>query len=172
MHKLTRTLLATAVLAVTGLSTASAFADIKIAVLDYRAALLESNAAKAYTAQAKKKFGPQVERLKKLESDADGIRNKVARAGDKLSKAERERLELEFKQKARDFQAQSKQLNDATNASEQGMLGQLKPKLDRAVDEVSDKGGYDLVIDRNAAVKVKPQYDITRQVIERINQLR
>lgn len=171
MHKLTKRFLAVATLAITPLLAAPSFADTKVAVLDYRAALLESNAGKAYAAQAKRKFGPQVEKLKKLESDADSIRNRVAAAGDKMSKAERESLELQFKQKARDFQAESKQLNDATSASEQGMLTKLKPKLDQAVNEIIKKGGYDVVIDRNAVVNVNPEYDITRRVIERLNQL-
>ncbi len=52
------------------------------------------------------------------------------------------------------------------------MLKQLKPKLDKAVEEVIKKGDFDLVLERGAVVDVKPQYDITRQVIERMNQLR
>ena len=45
-------------------------------------------------------------------------------------------------------------------------------KLDQAVEEVIKKGNYDLVFERGAVVDVKPQFDITRQVIERMNQLR
>ena len=52
------------------------------------------------------------------------------------------------------------------------MLKQLKPKLDQAVEEVIKKGAFDLVFERGAVIDVKPQYDITRQVIERMNQLR
>ena len=52
------------------------------------------------------------------------------------------------------------------------MLKQLKPKLDSAVEEVIKKGGFDLVFERGAVIDVKPQYDITRQVIERMNQLK
>ncbi|MBO5393084.1 MAG: OmpH family outer membrane protein, partial [Pseudomonas sp.] len=52
------------------------------------------------------------------------------------------------------------------------MLKQLKPKLDSAVEEVIKKGAFDLVFERGAVIDVKPQYDITRQVIERMNQLK
>ena len=52
------------------------------------------------------------------------------------------------------------------------MLKQLKPKLDKAVEEVLKKGNYDIVIERGAVVDAKPQYDITRDVIERMNQNR
>jgi len=35
---------------------------------------------------------------------------------------------------------------------------------------VIKSGGFDLVLERGAVIDVKPQYDITRQVIERMNQ--
>ncbi len=88
---------------------------------------------------------------------------------EKMQQAERERLELEFKQKARDFQFQSKELNEAKAIADRDMLKQLKPKLDKAVEEVIKQGNYDLVLERGAVVEVKPQYEITRQVIERMN---
>ncbi|WP_263141445.1 OmpH family outer membrane protein [Pseudomonas alcaligenes] len=167
MRKLTQLVLFSAVLLAN-----PAFAEMKIAVLNYQMALLESDAAKKYAVDAEKKFGPQLNKLKTLESDAKRIQDRVSKEGEKMQQAERERLELEFKQKARDFQFQSKELNEAKAASDRDMLKQLKPKLDKAVEEVLKKGSYDLVLERGAVVDVKPQYDITRQVIERMNQLR
>ncbi len=151
------------------LVTMPAFAEMKIAVLNYQMALLESNVAKKYSVDAEKKFGPQLTRLKKLESDAKAIQDKLVKTGDKMSQAERERLELEFKQKARDFQFQSKELNEAKAIADRDMLKKLKPKLDKAVEQVLKAGSYDLVLERGAVVDVKPQYDITRQVIEIMN---
>jgi outer membrane protein len=160
------------VLLATALVAAPAFAEMKIAVLNYQMALLESDAAKRYATEAEKKYGPDLNKLKTLESDAKRLQDRLTKEGDKLSTAERERLELEFRQKARDFQAQSRELNEAKGRADQETLHQLKPKLDQAVADVLKKGDYDLVLDRAAVIDVKPQYDITRQVIERMNQLR
>ena len=63
-------------------------------------------------------------------------------------------------------------MNEAKAIADRDMLKQLKPKLDKAVEEVIKKGNFDLVLERGAVVDVKPQYDITRQVIERMNQQR
>lgn len=167
MRKLTQLVFLAAALV-----AAPAFADMKIAVLNYQMALLESDAAKRYAVDAEKKFGPDLNKLKTLEADAKRLQDRLAKEGDKLSTAERERLELEFRQKARDFQARSRELNEAKARSDQETLHQLKPKLDQAVADVLKKGDYDIVLDRAAVVDVKPQYDITRQVIERMNQLR
>lgn len=167
VRKLTQLFLVVAALVAT-----PAFAEMKIAVMNYQMALLESDAAKRYAVDAEKKFGPQLSKLKSLESEAKRIQDRLVKDGDKMQQADRERLELEFKQKARDFQFQSKELNEAKAVADRDMLKQLKPKLDKAVEEVLKKGDYDIVLERGAVVDVKPTYDITRQVIERMNQLR
>lgn len=167
MLKLSQLLIAAAVMVAT-----PAFAEMKIAVMNYQMALLESDAAKRYSVDAEKKFGPQLTKLKGLESDAKRIQDRISKDGEKMQQAERERLELEFKQKARDFQFLSKELNESKASADRDMLNQLKPKLDKAVEEVIKNGNYDLVLERGAVVDVKPQYDITRQVIERMNQSR
>ncbi|SDH98103.1 OmpH family outer membrane protein [Pseudomonas panipatensis] len=167
MRKLTQFVLIAA-----ALMASPAFADTKIAVLNYQMALLESDAAKQYAVDAEKKFGPQLSKLRALESDAKALQDKLVDTSSKMSQADRDKAELDFKQKARDFQFQSKELNEAKASADREMLKKLKPKLDQAVEETIKKGGYDLVIERGAVVDVKPQYDITRQVIERMNQLR
>jgi outer membrane protein len=167
VRKLTQVILCMAALMAT-----PAFAEMKIAVMNYQMALLESDSAKRYAVDAEKKFGPQLTKLKSLESGAKTIQDKLVKGAEKMQQGERERLELEFKQKARDFQFQSKELNEAKAIADREMLKQLKPKLDKAVEEVIKAGNYDLVLERGAVVDVKPQYDITRQVIERMNQQR
>ncbi|AEF23385.1 OmpH family outer membrane protein [Pseudomonas sp. LR_1] len=166
-----RKLIKLALLGVTMLAT-PAFAEMKIAVLNYQMALLESDAAKRYAVDAEKKFGPQLNKLKTLESDAKRIQDRIVKDGEKMQTAERERLELDFKQKARDFQFQSKELNEAKAVADRDMLKKLKPNLDKAVEEVIKNGNFDLVLERGAVIDVKPQFDITRQVIERMNQMR
>ncbi|MBD1587841.1 OmpH family outer membrane protein [Pseudomonas typographi] len=165
MRKFTQLLIVAAAMIAT-----PAFAEMKVAVLNYQMALLESDAAKKYAVDAEKKFGPQLTKLKALEASAKGIQDRLVSGGDKMQQGERERLELDFKQKARDFQFQSKELNEAKAAADRDMLQQLKPKLDGAVEAVIKQGNFDLVLERGAVVDVKPQYDITRQVIERMNQ--
>ncbi len=167
MRKLTQLFLLTA-----ALISSPVFADMKIAVLNYQMALLESDAAKKYAVDAEKKFGSQLTKLKNLESEAKRIEDRLVKDGDRMQQAELERLELEFKQKARDFQIQSKDLNEAKAIADRDMLQKMKPKLDKAVEEILKSGNYDIVFERGAVVDVKPQFDITLRVIERMNQLR
>lgn len=161
-------------IAVMSIMAAASFSAVaqSIAVLDYQMALLESDAAKRYSVDAEKKFGSQLQRLQNLEAEAQRLQERMQRDGEKLGQSELEKLELEFRQKAREFQSQSTELNQAKAQSDRQMLEELKPKLDSAVETVIKAGGYDLVIDRSAIVDAKPNLDITRQVIERLNSMR
>ena len=167
MRKFTQLALLATVLVAT-----PAFATVKIAVLSYQMALLESDEAKRYAIDSEKRFGPQLTKIKTLEKSAKSIQDRLVSGGDKVQQGERERLELEFKQKARDYQFQSKKLNEDKDISDRKILKKLKPKLDRSVGAVIRKGSFDIVFDRSAVVNFKPQYDITRQVIELMNQLK
>ncbi|MFO7704431.1 MAG: OmpH family outer membrane protein [Halopseudomonas sp.] len=167
-----RKIIGVAIMSVLVLASFPAAAQMKIAVLDYQMALLESDAAKKYSVDAEKKFGTQLQRLRNLEAEAKRLQERMQREGEKLGQTEVEKLELEFRQKAREFQAQSKELNEAKAGSDREMLETLKPRLDQAVEAAIQAGGFDLVLDRSAVVDVKAEYDITRQVIERLNSIR
>ena len=73
MRKFTQFVLITAAI----MAAPSAFAEMKIAVLNYQMALLESDAAKQYAVDAEKKFGPQLNKLKNLERDAKALQDKA-----------------------------------------------------------------------------------------------
>ncbi len=121
MRKFTQFVLITAAI----MAAPSAFAEMKIAVLNYQMALLESDAAKQYAVDAEKKFGPQLNKLKNLERDAKALQDKLVSNGSKMSQGDREKAELDFKQKARDFQFQSEELNESKAAADRDMLKKL-----------------------------------------------
>lgn len=167
MHKLIKLVIVTCFVV-----SMPVYAEMKVAVLNYQMALLESDAAKKYAVDSEKKFGPRLEKLKGLEGQAKKLQDNLIKNGTKMKQAERERLELEFSQKARDLQMQSKELNDSKLKADQDMLKIIKPKLDKAVQDAVKEGGYDLVLESGAVVNVKPQYDITKQVIDRLNKMK
>lgn len=167
-----RKLISVAAMSLMVLASFPAAAEMKIAVLDYQMALVESDAAKRYSGEAEKKYGNQVQRLRNLESEAKRLQERMQKDGEKLGQTEKEKLDLEFRQKAREFQSLSRELNEQRAQDERQVVETLRPKLEEAVKAVITAGDYDLVIDRSAVVDVKPDLDITRQVIERLNSAR
>lgn len=148
------------------------FAEIKIAVLDWNTALVESDAFKKYEAEDEKKFSGRLDKIKALETEAIKMQQRLQKDASKLKQSDLERLDLEYKQKVREVQELSQQFNEDRAAAEQEFLEKNTPKLNKAVAEVFKEGGYDLLIERSAVIDLKPQLDITLRVVERLNQLR
>src|SRR6185437_9437602 len=99
---------------------------------------------------------------------------KKAPSMDKLSAADKASLETmgaqyqkdqaTFQQKYMMFQQSTKQTQDYASAL---VLG----KANSILKDISDKGGYDLVLTSNQLAYAKPKYDVTDQVIEQLNKV-
>ncbi|WP_201772690.1 OmpH family outer membrane protein [Endozoicomonas numazuensis] len=144
----------------------------KIAVVDSEMAVLESDSAKKYAKEAEKMFAPKIKQLKALQDDIKGLEQKLKKDGPTLTDGQRENRQLEIKRKFEDLQLQDRQLRGEKARSDQAELGKMRPKLEKAIDEVSKELNYDLVLERGAVRFVKPEFDITRKVIERMNKLK
>ena len=147
-------------------------AAMKIAVVDSEMAVLESDAAKKYAKSSETQFAPRIKKLKSLQDDIKAMEQKLQKDGPTLSEAQRESRQLEIKRKYEDLQLQDRQLRMEKARSDQSELGKIRPKLDKAIEQVSKEMNYDLVLERGAVRFVKTDYDITRKVIERLNQMK
>lgn len=161
-----------AVLALVMLVPVVAQAEMRIAVIDSEMAVLESDASKAYARESEQKFAPRIKLIKSLQDELQKMEDDLNKNGPTLSQAQVEARQLEMKRKYEDLQMQDRQLRMDKNQADQQELNKLRPRLEQAVDEVSQELKYDLVIERGAVRYVKSQHDITRQVIERLNKLK
>ncbi|RDH45021.1 OmpH family outer membrane protein [Zooshikella ganghwensis] len=149
-----------------------ASAEMKIAVINYQKAMLESDQAKRYAKQAEAKFGGKVKTLRALEAEAKSLNQKLQKDGSAMSDSERTKLQLQLKRKAEDFQVQSKELQIEKNKADRDQIKSLKPKLDSAIAQVAKAGGYEIVLEKSAAYYVDAKHDITNKVILKLNQMR
>lgn len=161
-----------AVMALLMLAPLAQAATMKIAVVDSEMAVLESDAAKRYAKEAEKMFAPRINELKKLQDEIKQLEEKLKKDAPTLTDSMREGRQLEIKRKFEDLQMKDRQLRADKARSDQAELGKLRPKLEEAVDLVSKEQNYDLVLERGAARFVKPEFDITRKVIERLNKMK
>ena len=144
-------------------------AEMRIAVIDSEMAVLESDASKAYARESEKRFAPRIKLIQSLQEELQKMEEDLNKNGPTMSQAQIEARQLEMKRKYEDLQMQDRQLRMDKNQADQEELNQLRPQLERAVNEVSEELKYDMVIESGAVRYVKPQHNITRQVIERLN---
>ena len=144
----------------------------KIAVIDSEMAVLESDASKRYAKESEKKFAPRIKLIQSLQEELQKMQADLDRDEPTLPKSQVEGRKLEIRRKYEDLQMQDRQLRMDKNQADQQELGKLRPKLEKAVEAVSKEQNYDMVIERGAVRYVKPEFDVTRQVIERLNKMK
>lgn len=162
---------AVAMVALVGMSFPAA-AQMSIAVLNYERAVMDSDAHQRHAAELEQRLGSQVQRLQNIEREMRRLQERGQNERDRLEQDELEKLELEFRQRAREREQQAQQLQEAKQAADRQLLEQLQPRLNAAIEAIIQANDYDLILDASAVVHVKPERDITNQVIERLNSAR
>ncbi|WP_422462457.1 OmpH family outer membrane protein [Endozoicomonas sp. ALB115] len=144
----------------------------KVGVLDTAMVLSESNAGKQYAKKSEAKFKPQLVALQKLEGDVRNMQEKLQKDGPTLSAEQLKVRQLELQRKYEDLQLKGRQYQTDKAEADNAEREKLRPKLQTAIDKVISELKLDLVIDRQMAIYGSPGIDITRKVIESLNQMK
>lgn len=155
-------------------------ADFKLGYIDVAKIFATSKPAVAIQDSLSAKFAPRQQELQKMNEviakEQSSIKDiaKKAPSRDKLSSADRTnlaKLETKFRNDQGIFQQQYMLFQqEAQHIHDQDSAFMLK-KVNDIVKDISDKGGYDLVLTSNQLVYAKAKYDLTDQVIEQLNKV-
>ena len=141
----------------------------EVALLDFRAALLQSNIGQEAAKEPKQKVAAMDARLKSEQESLEADANNLKR--DELTLSEEEfkkrRAELTDKQNkirnlAANMQRQAKEL-------EQQLIQSLTPKGEAALKALIEERKLDLVLNRQLSLYASGASDITDELVERIN---
>jgi outer membrane protein len=152
------------------LTAGSAFAELKIAVVNVQRAIGESEEAKALIAKLESDLAADNTAVKNLNSQINQLQEKFVKDGDVMSDPEKRKLQKEIEDKQGDYQFQVNKLQKVVNERQQDILGQMAPKLDAVLKDIIAKEQYDLVIHRQNVLYADPKHDITEQVTAALNQ--
>ena len=145
---------------------------IKVAILDTALVLTESNAGKQYAKKTEAKFKPQLQELQKLEAEVRSLQEKLQKDGPTLSEDQLKARQLELQRKYEDWQLKGRQYQAQRQEADNAEREKLRPKLQSAIDSVVASQEIDLVLDRQMAIYAGSDIDITRKVIESLNQMK
>ncbi|WP_369602493.1 OmpH family outer membrane protein [Hahella sp. SMD15-11] len=146
-----------------------AMAELKVAVVDYRGALMASDAAQEYTKQLKKEFAGKEEEIRKLGEEAQKLRDRLQKDAAILSETEKARLKSEFDAKVQDFEYLKRKYQGQISQRQEAFIRESEPRLQKALQALIEKGNYDLVLPRQSVIHVKPALDITPELIKQLN---
>jgi outer membrane protein len=149
----------------------------KVAVINFQAAVAQTNEGQRNFGELQKKFDPKRAELKNLQDEIDNLKKQLQASGDKLSDAERQTRLKTIDDKEKSYQRTGE---DASNDFQQEMqqtFQQIAEKVFGTVTSYAEQNGYTVVLDASASQQqslptvlwASKSTDITAAVIQAYN---
>ena len=160
------TILAVALMAL----SAQVAAETRIGVVDLRQALFSSNDAQAFSEKLQQDFAGDEAQVREAQEAARKLKDRLEKDGAMMNESERNQLAAEFQEKVKEFNFLKQRLDATVNQRKQQFLGGARPEVDAAVKELLEENDLDLILPSEAVVYVKPEMNLTTQLLEKLNQ--
>lgn len=138
----------------------------KIAVVDMQAVFEQLPQREQISAQLKTEFGDRMAEVTKLQEDLRGLAEKNQRDAALMSETQKTEAMRKMESMQADLQLKGKALDEDLRRRQGEEQNKLLGKVQKVITSVAQKGQYDIVLQRGAAVYVKPETDISSQVVE------
>ncbi len=148
----------------------SAMAVDKIAIVDMERALFQSDGAKASFKQVEDQFGDDLVKVKTLEKEMLESQKKLQKDGAIMSDDEQRKLRNNIKEKQGEFQFFAGKLQKAEQQWRQQFFRASLPRVQELLNEIIKDEKVDLVLNGQAVVFVKPELDLTKKLLNKLNQ--
>ncbi len=148
-----------------------ALAEVKIAVVDVQSAILSSESAKKISAQISGEFTREQDSIKKLQTDAAVLLERLQKDGEVMSDAEKRKVQQQIESINNDFVYERQKLQRAIEERQKELFAGIDQRVQAAINELVLSEDYDIILPRQAALYVGDLYDITRKVTEKLNMI-
>ena len=161
----------TGILTILALWSISAFAEVKIVVVDVQRAVLNSEAGQRGMAEIQEEFQAEEEALQEVQKEATALLEKLKKDTEFMSDQEFNQLLGEIQAKNNEFVARGQNLQRAVEERRQRLIQGMNTEVRDAIEKLVLAEDYDLVIPRAVAVYHGELYDITLKLTEKMNEL-
>ncbi|TDR50175.1 periplasmic chaperone for outer membrane proteins Skp [Halomonas ventosae] len=143
----------------------------EVAVLDWRAALMETDAAQRSMNELRNRLAGQQQEAESLGQELQQMQQRLQQ-GESMTETERRTAMQEFQRKGQRFEQLRQEIGQARQQSEQQFLQEAEPKLDQAVQQVIDRHGVEVLVDPNGVLHSERELqNLTGEVTEILNTL-
>jgi outer membrane protein len=145
-------------------------APVKIAIIQWDAALLSTKDGTAAKAELDKRLGPKGQELQKRQDDLKGLQDQLARGGSTMSDTKKADLQRQIDSGNKSLQRDAQDFQDEEQNEERKVYVELSEKMQPVVKKFAVDNGYTLLLnisDMNSPVLwAADGIDITMAVIE------
>ena len=125
-------------------------------------------AREAVVRQLENEFKGRITELQKMESDLLAKMEKLQRDGKTMKASDRTRLENGLMTERTAFAEKAKVFEEDNLRRQKEERNKILSRIQDAVKVIASKNGYDIVVDANAVVYMKPALDVTAEVLKRV----
>lgn len=143
--------------------TGIASAQLKVAVIDMRQAVVKTAEIKKASGELEAKYKPRQAQADALQKELDEIQAKIQ--GGKLTPAQQQDLQIQGQRKQRDLQRLSEDATAEFSAERNEILAKASQRMVDVVKKLSEARGLDLVVDIASTFYLKPALDITNDAV-------
>ena len=148
----------------------------KIAVINFQAAVFQTNEGRRDISELQKKFDPKRTELKAQADEIDTLKKQLQAAGEKLSDAERQTRTQQIDEKEKNLQRDGEDASSDYQQQMQQTYQQLAEKVFGVVQSYATDNGFGVVLDSSSSEQSLPAVlwhrdstDITKAVIDAYN---
>lgn len=150
----------------------AAHAEIRIGLLNMRAALAGTEMAKAFSSKLEGEFKQQMLEVKALDEEGSKLAQRLKNDAAIMSDSEREKTAADYEEKAREFKYLKSKLDKAMGEKQKEFMEASRPKIEKVVNDLVAEEKLDLLLPIDVAMFAKPELDITQKVIDKLNKLK
>jgi outer membrane protein len=144
-------------------------AETGIGVVDLRQALFSSEEAQAFSERLQQEFSGEEAKVREIQEQAQKLKDRLEQDGAMMNESERNRIEVEFQEKVKEFNFFKQKLDSTVANRKQAFLEDARPQVDKAIQELMKEHSLDIILPSEAVVYVKPEMNLTRQLLEKLN---
>lgn len=152
-----------------GLSS-SVSADVKIGFVNSSMLLERAPQAEAATVDLEREFADRERAIRQAQEEIQELENQLSRDAITMSEGDRSQKEQEINRKVRDLQRMQSNFRDDLNLRKNEELGRLQRLVLRAIREVAQTQGYDLVLSEGVVYSAD-RVDLTDEVLTQLQDM-
>ena len=160
-------------LAVCGLSmmlgVGTAFADMKVGVIDLQKVLTTSPQVKQARNKLMAKFDPSKNEIAALQKSLRDDFDKLSKNKAVMKDDERKALETKIDSEQKDLRTKATDFEQKFNQEEEKTMQDVTKQIQNVVDKFATDNKYDLIIAKGATAYNNPSFDVTPQVVDALN---
>jgi len=143
--------------------------EMKIGYVDVQAVAAKIPQSAALQETIKKEFGQRVQDVQKLEKDINFNIEKLRRDGPTMSEAQQEELKKTLTTQRQQYEEQGRALQEDLRVRQAEERNKVLALIKAAIDVVAERDKFDMVLNSDAAVFAKPEYDLSEAVVAQVS---